>query len=147
VKDSYVQVLRPNLVAKPGILGLRSLLKCQIGLGQGLLEEDAKKLQDISQQGCSLWTFTPGRCLLFGFYILYFAGGGATSSPSPSATPVLQTITQFACGYEDELWEEDREYGKVETALVGKWSKDLERRNLRRIPEREWSSYMSYGKK
>jgi hypothetical protein len=120
--DKSVEVSTPTLFAKPGFWGLRSLSSVQLLLAKDLSETDAKKLQDISQQGCFLRTFTPGKCLLFGFCSIFYEGGGATSSSS-AATPELQTITQFTRGYEDELWEEVRERGEVDADTSGKGSK------------------------
>jgi hypothetical protein len=121
--DKSVQVSTPTLFAKPGFWGLRSLSSVEILLAKDLPETDAQKLQDISQQGCFLRTFTPGKCLLFGFRSLFYEGGGSTSSSSAATPEELQTITQFARGYEDELWEEARERGEVDTDTSGKGSK------------------------
>jgi hypothetical protein len=81
-------------VRQAGFWGLRSLSSVKLLLAKDLSEMDAQQLQDVSQQGCFLPTFTPGKCLLFGFCSLFYKGGGGTSS----SLPATQTITQFARG-------------------------------------------------
>jgi hypothetical protein len=60
-------------------------------------EADSGKVQDLSPKGVFLRSFTPGKCLVFGFRALFNGGGTINNSQA-------ETITQFAHAHEDELW-------------------------------------------
>jgi hypothetical protein len=127
--DKLVQVSTPTLFAKPGYWGLRSLSNVEILLAKDLSEADSGKLKDVRPKVGFLRSFTPGKCLVFGFRAL-FNGGGTVDNSQP------ETITQFAHAHEDELWCQgknlevsDRD-GSAVGASGGKTAKRPERRPL-----------------
>jgi hypothetical protein len=69
--DKSVQVSTPTLFAKPGYWGLRSLSNVEILLAKDLSEADSGKLKDVRP---FLGSFTPGKCLVFGFRALFNGG-------------------------------------------------------------------------
>jgi hypothetical protein len=69
--DKPVQVSTPTLFAKPGYWGLRSLSNVEILLAKDFSEADSGKLQDLSPKVGFLRSFTPGKCLVFGYRALF----------------------------------------------------------------------------
>jgi hypothetical protein len=92
--DKSVQVSTPTLFAKPGYWGLRSLSNVKILLAKDLSEADSGKLKDVRP---FLGSFTPGKCLVFGFRAL-FNGGVLLISLNRKLLLSLRMLMKMSCG-------------------------------------------------